>query len=156
MTDTQKLTRKQQLEEWRKQNRTPEKMAALADKTARDTLNSRLTFWGVIMSLAGASTLAIAIYAFKHQPVDTSGFFIVWGVLLLGLGIADLVSKKIVMLLPTGIATILHGILLLLGLNFIWGPVWIVAGIMMLRDAKKAFAREKAKAKETAQADGVA
>ena len=155
MTEAQKLSRKQQLAEWRKQQRqkTPEKMAALREKTSRDNLRSRLTFWGVILCLGGTSTAVINLLCLlRGQSTIASALFMLWGVALLGLGITDLISSRTRLLLPTGVAALVHGILILLSFNIFWGPVMIIAGIMMLRDAKKALTREKQKAVE--QPDG--
>ncbi len=150
MTEEKKLSRKEQLAEYRRQQRqiAPEKMAALREKAAHETLRSRLTFWGIILCLAGSATLVIHIFVLiaaisNKQPIAIPAIFIIWGIIMLGLGIADLISTQTKLLLATGIVTIIHGGILLLSLNVFWGPVMIIAGIMMLVDAKKAFARKK-------------
>jgi len=150
MTEEKKLSRKEQLAEYRRQQRqkSPERMSELREKAAHETLRSRLTFWGIILCLAGSATLVINIFMMieaiaDKQTIVMPAIFIIWGIIMLGVGIADLISTQTKLLLATGIVTIVHGAILLLSLNVFWGPVMIIAGIMMLIDAKKAFARKK-------------
>jgi hypothetical protein len=134
----------EQLAEWRREQSkrsVDERVdAALVHGTNKD-IRHRLGVWGVFLILVGIGTILTWYDVLRDPFVKNSvipWLLMVWGALTIVLGVADLKSSNPKLLFPTGIATLINGVYLVAGLNMIWGPVMLIVGALMLRDAFKA------------------
>ena len=77
----------------------------------------------------------------RHTLLETTiimWMLMAWFILITVLGIVVVRSSNPKLLLPTGIATLINGILFFLGsLNILWAILMFVAGILMLRDWRR-------------------
>jgi len=146
MTDTPKLTREQQLAQWRKQQKqkSQQNIKTWGTRIKKDFLKIRLRFWGIILMIAGLMTLALnVVFVFQGKMPVASSVFAGWGLVLIVVAILDFIKVSTGMLTLTGVIALIHGLLILVSGNIIMGPVIFIAGILMLRDASRAKKQEK-------------
>lgn len=146
MTDAPKLTREQQLAEWRKQQKqkSQQNLKTWGTRVKKEFLKMRLRFWGTILMIVGFMTLALnVVFVLQGKVPIASAVFAGWGLVLVVVAILDFVWHSTGMLTLTGVIALIHGLLLLLSGNIIMGPVIFIAGILMLRDASRARKQEK-------------
>ena len=146
MTENLKLTREQQLAEWRKRQKqkSQQNLKTWGTRVKKDFLKMRLRFWGGILMVIGFMTSALNLmFLLGGEKPVMSAVLVGWGLVLLVVAIVDFVKVSTGMLTLTGVVTMIQGLFASLSGGLLWGPLFFVAGILMLKDASKARKQEK-------------